>query len=268
MESGERGGDEGLEGESLLFVVAPLPKRPLSNPDRRQNWLTSGGRDSKILNHDVRSSTHLTSTYLGHTQEVCGLKWNGDGTHLASGGNENYLCLWDAAMSSRRSHTSLAGGTVAPRLVLSQHRAAVKALDWCPFHRNLLASGGGTADRTIKFWNTTTGAVLNSIDTGSQVCSLLWSTHNKEICSSHGFSENQLCLWNYPSMTKVQELKGHTARVLHMAQSPDGSTVVSAAADETLRFWQVFGGKRGGEKGGKGIGGGGGGGMGIFGGIR
>jgi len=28
--------------------------------------------------------------------------------------------------------------------------------------------------------------------------------------------------------------------VLHMAQSPDGTTVVSAAADETLRFWKCF----------------------------
>ena len=33
---------------------------------------------------------------------------------------------------------------------------------------NLLASGGGTADRCIKFWNTHTGALLNSIDTSSQ----------------------------------------------------------------------------------------------------
>jgi len=28
--------------------------------------------------------------------------------------------------------------------------------------------------------------------------------------------------------------------VLHMAQSPDGTTVVSAGADETLRFWKCF----------------------------
>lgn len=41
-------------------------------------------------------------------------------------------------------------------------------------------------------------------------------------------------------MVKVAEFTGHTSRVLHMAQSPDGTTVVSAAADETLRFWRVF----------------------------
>ena len=212
-----------------------------------QNWLTTGGRDSLILQHDVRSPNHIVSTYSGHTQEVCGLRWNDDGTTLASGGNENYLCLWDAAMSQRSSNRSRRNGlqdsstTVSPRILLTQHQAAVKALAWCPFHRGLLASGGGTADRTIKFWNTNSGAMLNSIDTGSQVCALLWSKYQREICSSHGFSENQLILWRYPTMTKIQEFKGHTARVLHMEQSPDGATVASAAADETLRFWSVFG---------------------------
>ena len=42
-------------------------------------------------------------------------------------------------------------------------------------------------------------------------------------------------------MTKIKELTGHTARVLNMEMSPDGASVVSAAADETLRFWNIFG---------------------------
>ena len=209
-------------------------------------WLTSGARDSLILQHDIRSHNNIVATYEGHEQEVCGLKWNEEGSALASGGNENYLCLWDAAMSGRssfhqRNRRQSAGDSVGPRLILTQHKAAVKALDWCPFHRGLLASGGGTADRTIKFWNSSSGAMLNSIDTGSQVCSVLWSKHQRELCSSHGYSENQLILWKYPTMTKVKELTGHTERVLNMDMSPDGASVVSAAADETLRFWNVFG---------------------------
>ena len=72
------------------------------------------------------------------------------------------------------------------------------------------------------------------------MCALQWSRHEREILSSHGFSQNQLCLWKYPSMAKVAEMSGHTSRVLHLAQSPDGTAVCSAAADETLRFWKCF----------------------------
>ncbi|RLO10693.1 hypothetical protein DYB28_010959 [Aphanomyces astaci] len=131
--------------------------------------------------------------------------------------------------------------STTPRLTLSQHTAAVKALAWCPWERHLLASGGGTADRCIKIWQATTGAMEHSIHTGSQVCGLVWSPIQKELLSSHGYSQNELCLWAYPRMNRIKEFTGHTARVLHMALSPDGASVVSAAADETLRFWSVFG---------------------------
>ena len=51
----------------------------------------------------------------------------------------------------------------------SDHSAAIKALTWSPHQHGILASGGGTADKTIRFWNTLTGQPLQSIDTGSQV---------------------------------------------------------------------------------------------------
>ena len=71
----------------------------------------------------------------------------------------------------------------------------MKAIAWSPHHHGLLASGGGTADRYIRFtihlesqalivsksfqtsqvyfphrfWNTLTGQPMQSVDTGSQV---------------------------------------------------------------------------------------------------
>ena len=62
----------------------------------------------------------------------------------------------------------------------------------------------------------------------------------QELISGHGFSHNQLIVWKYPTMSKVAELNGHSQRVLSMAMSPDATTVVSAGADETLRFWKCF----------------------------
>ena len=194
--------------------------------------LTSGCRDGSIFHHDVRVKEHIVARLLQHSQEVCGLSWSPDGRDLASGGNDNLLCLWDAAVLSSGGWS---GAPPPPRHTLPDHQAAVKALAWCPWQKGLLASGGGTADRTIKTWSAATGSLLQSVDTGSQVCSLLWSGHEKELLSSHGFSQNQLTLWKYPGLTQLKELTGHTARVLHMAASPDGCTVATAAADESLR---------------------------------
>ncbi|KAF0976366.1 hypothetical protein FDP41_004546 [Naegleria fowleri] len=196
--------------------------------------LSSGGKDGKILNHDVRQAKHLITTQSIHQDfEVCGLKWSHDGNQLASGANDNILNIWDKSLLLTQSE-------IMPKFSLREHVAAVKALAWCPWQANLLASGGGTSDRKMMFWNTQTGTLLNTIDTNSQVCSLIWSKSDREIISSHGFSQNQLCVWKYPSLVKVAELTGHKSRVLHMAQSPDGTTIVSAAGDETLRFWKVF----------------------------
>jgi cell division cycle 20-like protein 1, cofactor of APC complex len=61
-------------------------------------WNTStvstGSRDKTILSRDLRSASSLTQKLVGHKQEVCGLKWSFDNSQLASGGNDNKLCLW------------------------------------------------------------------------------------------------------------------------------------------------------------------------------
>ena len=186
--------------------------------------LSSGSADQSIINRDVRQKNATLSRWNAHSQEIIGLKWSPDGTRLASGGNDNLLNIWNA--------DDLSVSSANPTFQLTEHTAAVKALDWCPWQSDLLASGGGTSDRTLRFWNTKTGACVNSIDTGSQVCSIKWSTHYKELVTSHGYSKNQLAVWKYPSLVKTNELTGHTSRVLHMAMSPDGQTVASAAGDE------------------------------------
>lgn len=118
--------------------------------------------------------------------------------------------LWDAAASGRsstRRPMGTASQSFSPRMILDQHIAAVKAVAWCPWQRNILATGGGTADRTIRIWNAQDGANLQSVDTGSQVCAIQWSNHYKELVSSHGFSDNQLIVWKYRDMSKVRSFK-------------------------------------------------------------
>lgn len=217
------------------------PIRNLHGHDQRVsslNWngciLSSGSRDATIINHDLRMANPIVSRFTHHNSEVCGLKWSPDGTQLASGSNDNTLMIWDLNYG-------------APRHIFREHTAAVKALAWCPWQKNLLASGGGTNDKTMKFWNTEAGSLVQSVNVNTQVCSLIWNPNEKEILSSHGFantteenSRSYIRLWKYPTMNVVGELKGHEDRVLHLALSPDNETVVSAGADERLCFWKLF----------------------------
>ena len=41
-------------------------------------------------------------------------------------------------------------------------------------------------------------------------------------------------------MEKIATLTGHTFRVLYLAMNHDGSSIVTGAGDESLRFWNVF----------------------------
>ncbi|PWN40074.1 WD40 repeat-like protein [Ceraceosorus guamensis] len=192
--------------------------------------LSTGSRDKVIYHRDTRVPEHWVAELKAHKQEVCGLKWNTTTNQLASGGNDNKLLVWD-------------GMSTVPLHRFAEHTAAVKAIAWSPHQQGLLASGGGTADMRIRFWNTITGQMLSETDTGSQVCNLSWSKTANEIISTHGYStgkvQNQIQVWKYPTMSQVATLTGHTMRVLYLSMSPDGESIVTGAGDETLRFWDL-----------------------------
>jgi len=195
------------------------------------NVLASGSMDNSILLRDmrIRGPQSTVIRLKGHKYEVCGLKWSPNNFQLATGGNDNKLFIWNIKKG-------------VPEAKFGDHKAAVKALTWSPHQNGLLLSGGGNNDKTIKFWNTLTMKNVKSIYTASQVCNLLFSKNSNEFVSTHGFNNNHVVIWKYPELSKVSILEGHTSRVLYLALSPDGETIVTGAgaADETLRFWTAF----------------------------
>lgn len=119
--------------------------------------LATGSRDKSILLRDLRSKEDFYEELVGHKQEVCGMKWSYGDDQLASGGNDNKLLVWNTKLPK------------IPQYKFTGHIAAVKALAWSPHQHGILVSGGGTADRSIRFWNTLTGENVKTFDTGSQV---------------------------------------------------------------------------------------------------
>ena len=134
--------------------------------------ISSGSRDGNIGNSDVRVKEHLQSLYKHHEGEICGIEWSNDGKILASGANDNVVCLWDGIQSQK------------PRGIFSEHMAAVKALAWCPFQNGVLATGGGTTCGRIKLWNAAQGRCMVTVDTYMQVTSLCWSATERELTTN------------------------------------------------------------------------------------
>ncbi|KAG5500823.1 hypothetical protein JIQ42_04849 [Leishmania sp. Namibia] len=250
-----------VEAQQVVHTYRQHADRTVSlSWEPQGGWLlASGSRDSTVVLRDVRerdtsassafsfsSLASATSVLRAHETEVCGLKWSPTGAMLASGGNDNQLLLWDRRSIATGSHSSgdtsgiYRRGECQPLFFLNKHTAAVKALSWNPTQPALLVSGGGSHDKALRFWNSLTGECIHHINTGSQVCGVVWNRTGTELVTAHGYTDNQLSIWRYPSLRRIANLIGHTSRVLHLSLSADGQTVVSAAGDETLRFWRCF----------------------------
>ena len=136
-----------------------------------KHMLSSGCADAEVHQHDVRVREHLVSRMSAHSDLVCGLDYNSEGM-LASGGNDNIVCIWETPTAETPVHT------------FTEHQAAVKALKWCPWQRHVLATGGGSADRQICLWNASSGRLLMSTNAESQVTGILWGEQERELLTS------------------------------------------------------------------------------------
>lgn len=195
--------------------------------------LASGSKEGAIYHSDVRVNDHLVSKAVSaHLAEICSIEYRPDAQQFCSGGNDNLVAIWDAR------------NTADPLFTKTNHRAAVKAMAWCPFQTSLLATGGGTSDKTIHFWNTASGARVNLIETESQISSLNWGYANGtgfEVVATHGYPLNCISLFNYPTLQKTGVIaNAHDSRILNGCLSPDGTTLATVAGDENLKFWSLF----------------------------
>lgn len=168
--------------------------------------LSSGSCDCTILQRDTRTSPLQSVRRLkAHKREVCGLKWNSDRKLLASGDNDNKVEFCSLIFSWLFYCTQLLIGdnlyfqllvwnqdSPMPLQTFKEHQGAVKAIAWSPHQRSLLASGGGSADCSIRIWSSLQLEPVQRVDTGSQVCNLVWSKHTNELVSDSRYTLDTL----------------------------------------------------------------------------
>lgn len=150
------------------------------------------------------------------------------------------------------------------------HSAAVKAIAFCPWQRGLLATGGGSNDRAIHFYHTFSGACLATIDVQAQVTSLIWSTSRREIAATFGYAQPEhpyrIAVFSWPECKQVLAIPWTSGqRALLAIPYPGGPNkmsrkafegeawgsrtveegcIVVACSDESVKFHEVWSGKR------------------------
>jgi WD40 repeat protein/serine/threonine protein kinase len=122
---------------------------------------------------------------------------------------------------------------------LRGHKEAVSAVAFSPDDR-ILASG--SADRTVKLWDTKTGKeVLALKGHEDSVTSLAFSPDGKRLVS--GSADKTVKIWDAATGRTIHTLEGHAESVTAVAYSSDGRHVVSGSVDKTVWVWDVEAGR-------------------------
>ncbi|KAI0020361.1 WD40 repeat-like protein [Xylariomycetidae sp. FL0641] len=211
-------------------------------PVKTEDLLVGDEMGEEVARENFPGAMTLLARIKVHSQQICGLSWSPNGRQFATGGNDNLCCLFNVdqvigvdtdGSTGAGSGPGSPGSTegVTPRSCPGdafsrsnargcvhripagserhrwRHAAAVKAIAFCPWREGLVATGGGSNDKCIHFYHTTSGAALATISVAAQVTSLIWSTTRREIAATFGYAQPdhpyRIAVFSWPDCRQV-----------------------------------------------------------------
>ena len=131
------------------------------------------------------------------------------------------------------------GEQPVPVFTLSGHADAVYSVAFSP-DGAVVASG--SADKTIKLWNVSTGVEIRTLTGHSDVVySVAFSPDGTAVAS--GSADDTVGIWDARAGTLIRTLSGHTSWVLSVAFSPDGKRLATGSDYDGVALWDLSTGK-------------------------
>jgi WD40 repeat protein len=248
FESGKNASGNDSEG-----YFNELPQSPLCGHSYAVNFchftpmgtlLVSCSQDGKAMVWDVRTGRRLFTVEHPSRQSIRIGQFSPDSRILATGSDDESLCLWD--VSSRKLISCVEG-----------HEASIVALSFSP-DSNFIMTGSTQGD--LRFWECKFGQgrhllhIPEAHDLGVMSCQFsprfgaqgatLELGGNTMYMLASGGNDNLVKLWRVfvgvdgeVSMTVYTVLEGHSQNVMCVTFSPDGTFLASSGGDKLVIIW-------------------------------
>ena len=194
-----------------------------------QEFVNVALSDGHLQRFDVREMT--VAQYIKcHSSRILNVKFSRDGNVFATVSDRGIVRLWDVRMFEHS-------------LLDLEHDAVVKAMGFCTADPDVLCTGGGPGDDTLRLWDTkyngpTVRGLIREVETEGPIYDLAWSASGNELCTGHGDPFNQVSVWSHDTYFRVANLRTHGAPVISTVPNPFGTEILTLSSDGIVAIWK------------------------------
>lgn len=244
-----RKANEEIELKRYRILRGNTTGQPITALSWNGRILSAGGANGKIVHYNISLNEAIVGESQYHKGIISSLAWHTVENILvsaSSGPSDHTIALWDMKEFCREQkkksfQNEEKDAPKKPKKIFNSprvfkgHTDGVLALAWGPGSSHVFVSG--SADKTIKLWNTVSKNPLKkSLDVGEEVTALLFDEKNYLMATAG----KQLFVWNtsWNEFYKSEELDG--IFFLTLTKPAGTNFVTTLGSNETIRFFQPY----------------------------